>query len=365
MQHHNDRKVIKLLISRHPPALVSVLKDKNARLLFLQKGLPAAKRFNNHNVEIFHLLSLSHKAFREHRFPRLIELCGTSEALEALVAAHSEDDLPLAVLGARKLWNNLLARIKQRPSLAVAKLFYKDKLGATALGVATDRAPLDVLESMILLAKLDAEKRNILDIPAIGFTLPLHNAAQVHPDPATIKLLVCHHPSALLAKDHDIDTPLDCAIKGNKTPAVATIIRTLTTVYEHSNFSALIRLCGTSDAIQALAARSTDNVPLLVLCQCESWEAVYHMLEDWKLSRRCLTRSFVVLVEHRVVGEMAIFVNHHNQVTVANHYPIRSPSSFRHPRPTSYPTLVAYNAQLLLFPSMANPLPCHYLTPPQ
>jgi len=32
--------------------------------------------------------------------------------------------------------------------------------------------------------------------------------------------------------------------------------------------------------------------------------------EDWQLSRRCPTRCFAVLVELRVVGEMAIFANH-------------------------------------------------------
>ena len=34
--------------------------------------------------------------------------------------------------------------------------------------------------------------------------------------------------------------------------------------------------------------------------------------EDWQLSRRCLTRCLAVLVERRVVGEMAIFANHHH-----------------------------------------------------
>ena len=77
--------------------------------------------------------------------------------------------------------------------------------------------------------------------------------------------------------------------------------------------------------------------------------------EDWQLSIICLTRYFAVLVERRVVGEMAIFANHHNQVTTATHHPIRSSASFRPPRPTCYPILVAYNAHLLPFPSTANP----------
>ena len=81
-----------------------------------------------------------------------------------------------------------------------------------------------------------------------------------------------------------------------------------------------------------------------------------------QLSRRCLTRCFAVLVERRVVGEMAIFGNHHHLVTASTHYPIRSSSSFRPHLPTSYPTLVAYNTQLLASPSTANPipLPCNY-----
>ena len=36
--------------------------------------------------------------------------------------------------------------------------------------------------------------------------------------------------------------------------------------------------------------------------------------EEWQLSRVCLTRCFAVLVERRVVGEIAIFANHHVRV---------------------------------------------------
>jgi len=35
--------------------------------------------------------------------------------------------------------------------------------------------------------------------------------------------------------------------------------------------------------------------------------------KDWRRAGRCLTRYFAVLVEGRVVGEMAIFANHHKQ----------------------------------------------------
>ena len=67
-------------------------------------------------------------------------------------------------------------------------------------------------------------------------------------------------------------------------------------------------------------------------------------------------------VERRVVGEMAIFANHHNQVTAVTHCPIGSSVSLRPTRHPGYSTIVAYNLQLLPFPSTANPisLPCYY-----
>ena len=152
------------------------------------------------------MLVHSYKAFKEHSFPRLIELCGTSNALEALVEAHSEDDMPLHVLCCRKfrkLWNKELARIERLPAqAAVAELISQDEFGVTAFAVASvSKAPVEVLESMILLGKLDSEKRNVLDIVDIDLRLPLHHTAKHHPDPAVTKLLVRHHPSALLVKD--------------------------------------------------------------------------------------------------------------------------------------------------------------------
>ena len=76
--------------------------------------------------------------------------------------------------------------------------------------------------------------------------------------------------------------------------------------------------------------------------------------EDWQRARSFLTRYFAVLVERRAVGEMAIFSQSSTQVTAATGHPIRS-SALRPPRPISCPTLVAYNAQPLPFPSTANP----------
>ena len=131
---------------------------------------------------------------------------------------------------------------------------------------------MEVLESMIVLDKLDAEKRNILDIADIDLRLPLHDTAQEHPDPTAIKLQVRRHHPALLAKSGGGQTPLDCAILKIKSPAVVTLLRKLTTAYKHGHFSGLIHLCGTSPSLEALAVRSTDDVPLLVLCQCDSWE---------------------------------------------------------------------------------------------
>ena len=124
----------------------------------------------------------------------------------------------------------MLARIKQLPTqAAVAELFYQNEIGDTALALASFyKAPVEVLESLIFLGKLDAKKRNILDIADDDLDLPLHHITEDHPDPAAIKLLVSHHPSALLAEDNSGDIPLDDAIESNENPAVVDIMRELT-----------------------------------------------------------------------------------------------------------------------------------------
>jgi len=181
----------------------------------------------------------------------------------------------MIVLCYRHLWNKLLARIKQLPARAVvAELFSPDENEATAFTIA---APVEVLES--IMGKLDAEKRNILDIADLFFRLPLHHTAWRHPDPAAIKLLVRHHHPALLAKTNSYHIPLDHAIEHNKSPAVAALLRKLTTAYKHGHFPGLIRLCGTSPTLEAVAVRSTDDVSLLVLCRCDSWEAAGKRME--------------------------------------------------------------------------------------
>jgi len=129
-----------------------------------------------------------------------------------------------------------------------------------------------VVESLINLCKLDVSKRNILDIPNNRLCLSLHLAAAKCPKPEIIKLLVRHNPPALVAEDKGGVNPLDYAIGSNKSPNVVILMRKLTMAYQHGHFSALIRLCGTSDSLKTLALRSTDDVPLIVFCNCDSWE---------------------------------------------------------------------------------------------
>ena len=127
-------------------------------------------------------------------------------------------------------WDKVLTRIKQFPTQAavVAELFFQNELGATAFAVAAaNSAPVEVLESMINKAKLDVKKRNILGAAYIVLFLPLHYAASHHPDPAAIKLLVIHHPQALLAKRTYGDIPLDFATRNNTIPAVVSLAREL------------------------------------------------------------------------------------------------------------------------------------------
>jgi len=109
-------------------------------------------------------------AFGDNFFPRVIELYGTSDALEALVAAHVEDELSPTALCLRKSWSKILARIKQLPTqAALAELFYQDASGQhCVVFTCGNKARVEVLESMILLGKLDAKKRNILAIGEEG-----------------------------------------------------------------------------------------------------------------------------------------------------------------------------------------------------
>ena len=77
LEHHDDPEVIKLVISRLPPALVTVVGD--VRIWEFFKDLPAENRSSN-DVEIHGLLVYSYVAYKQHRFPRLIELCGSSKS---------------------------------------------------------------------------------------------------------------------------------------------------------------------------------------------------------------------------------------------------------------------------------------------
>jgi len=225
LELQDDPKVIKLVISCDPQALVSVV--CGVRVWVWYNGMPVENRFGNHN-EVYRLLCDCYNAFKQHRFPRLIELCGTSETLEALVAAHVDDDMSLLVLCLRQSWNKVLARIKQLSAqAAVTELFCQGEYSATTFAAACDlEAPVDVLESM--LAKLGVQTRNILCIADIHLRLPLHYIARNHPDPAVVKLLVRHYPRALLAKDISGDTPLDDAIESNESAAAVALLRELT-----------------------------------------------------------------------------------------------------------------------------------------
>jgi len=108
LKHHNDPRVIKLLISRNPETLVSLIGVEYVMSFF--HHLPAENRFSNH-AEISTLPRDCYMTHKLHRFPDLIKLGGTSDALEALVAAYDEDGLSLDVLCHRHSWDKMLARI--------------------------------------------------------------------------------------------------------------------------------------------------------------------------------------------------------------------------------------------------------------
>jgi len=121
------------------------------------------------------------------------------------------------------------------------------------------------LESMILLGKLDAEKRNILDIANMRLRLPLHYTAWHHPDPAAIKLLVLHHPSTLHAQTTDGHTSLDHAILSNESSAVVILMRKLVTAHSLRDLQSLIRLCGPTPTLSHLHSLSLRTAAVLCL----------------------------------------------------------------------------------------------------
>jgi len=131
IEHHNDPRVVKLVISRDPEALVSQYNDRGiSHFMLHHSNSPHCK-----------LIRSSWIQWKTHDYPRLIHFCGTSPALEALDAAHSDEDLPLRVLCFRELWDKVVARIKQLPpAAAVAELFGVDELGWTALQVSVKRS---------------------------------------------------------------------------------------------------------------------------------------------------------------------------------------------------------------------------------
>ena len=90
---------------------------------------------------------------------------------------------------------------------------------------------------------------------------------------------ICPPTPALSVTYNELDTPLGCVTKLNKSPAVVALLGKLATAYKHGHVSGLIRHCGAPPILQALVMRSTDDLPLLVLCQCDSWEAASARIE--------------------------------------------------------------------------------------
>jgi len=129
VQRHNVANV-KLLISVYPEALVQFVDGRNI-LVFCHKA-----RGNNDN-DIHRVVGSCWLNYKEHRFSRFIELCGTSEALEALDAAHSQNDLSLSVICLRKLFNKALANMDLLSAhAAVAEIFWLGEDGYTAFASA-------------------------------------------------------------------------------------------------------------------------------------------------------------------------------------------------------------------------------------
>jgi len=275
---HQYSSFFYLLIREYPAALIALV-DGKCILSFIQSTKPNSK-FKMSTLEACVMNCLD--AYKAHNFPHLIELCGTSDALEALVAAHVEEDLSLHVLSNRDEWDKVIARINRLPTQAtVDELFYQDELGETAFAVAALVAPVEVLENMLELGKLDAAKRNIMDVAGSDGCLPLHYAAEpaneeyAHLDNAAplIRCLIRHQPKALLAKDKGGKTPLDVAVvhakikgeDGGADTESLVLLRKATAAYRTRDYPALSALCGNSTTLDQLHSLSLRSATMLCL----------------------------------------------------------------------------------------------------
>jgi len=81
---------------------------------------------------------------------------------------------------------------------AVDQIFFQGKGGYTAIMRACrSSAPLEIVQVMITMAKLDSRKRCLLAITCNNGLIALHWAAWCHSDPAVLELLIREHPLAL------------------------------------------------------------------------------------------------------------------------------------------------------------------------
>jgi len=259
LEHQCEESVIKLMIRENPAALICPDNGNGDIFRFVEESASA----------VSFLLVRSYNAYKKHHFEHLVELCGTSAPLLALIAAHTEDSLSLDVLCFRKDWPAVQSRLHRlRARAAVDEIFAQDGNGGTALARAVaDEAPLAVLESMIVVSGMDGEKRNILDIATIDGCLPLHLAALFRFDQGVIELLVRNYPRGLLAETVNGQTPghfanvcdgaaADVDVAYEDVFRKKTMMKQLESAYSRRDYLQLMTICATSPTLIRLHSYS-------------------------------------------------------------------------------------------------------------
>jgi len=130
---------------------------------------------------------------------------------------------------------------------AADQIFHQDHHGFTATTIACDYdAPLELVQVMIVKAKLDSRKRCLLAITCIDGMTALHHAASLDSDPAVFDLLIREHPLALSATDggHG-DIPLQFATN-NDNPAIISLLTEATNDLAARDYAALAALVHSS-----------------------------------------------------------------------------------------------------------------------
>ena len=193
-----------------------------------------------------------------------------------------EDDTYLLAHCMNSRWPEAINACARTTEEAVAELFvvHGPECLTPMMVAILKRAPVEVFVSMLILSRIDPEKRNILNMSPNPdyYMLPLHAAAVNHLDPEIIKLFICGFPEALLLCANGSLLPKHLAHEHGDSanrvdnPAVPSLLIAATDAFSQTDHPRMIELCGTDAAWNHFFVPASWS--LLVLCQNKLWDDV-------------------------------------------------------------------------------------------